>query len=292
MPDLVEPVDGAPDDRAGRALAHVGARSTGPPLDRALRVTVNVHPDRLVGGVPLLRRLADDGVYRSQFETGTSNGGLTARPGGDRWRWESRIFGGAYDDAPPAARPVYGALDHRRRPLGAAVRFGSAHLRLSAGILDRTTFCHPDSTFDPTAFGTAGHMALTALADADERDLLDDYVEAQVHGGLRLDRDVEAVVLDPSHRGTAVEAAAHLLPFPVQWHPGLQLSVVDLTEHTSYRGPEVVAAGREVAVDGLLDARVIGEAARADRHEPQTLKRLWHCVARFGSAVTDPTDRP
>lgn len=57
-----------------------------------------------------------DGVYRNQFETGTSNGGLTARPGGARWRWEQRIFGGAYDDAPAGERPRYGALNHRRHP--------------------------------------------------------------------------------------------------------------------------------------------------------------------------------
>lgn len=283
-----ESVDRRPTDRVGRAFSHVTERSSGPPLDRSLRVTVNFHPDRLVQGVPLLRRLADDGLWRSQFETGTSNGGLTAHPGGDRWRWESRIFGGAYDDAPAATRPVYGALDHRRRPAGAAVRFGSAHLRLAVAVLDRTTFCYPDSTFDPTAFGTADRIALTALADTDDRDLLDDYVEAQVHGGVRLDRDVEAIVLDPSHRGTEVEAAAHLLPFPLQWHPGRRLSLARLVEHRSYRGPEVVEAGRRVAVDGLLDARVIGDAARAGHHDPQTLKRLWHCVARFGSQVSDP----
>jgi hypothetical protein len=51
-------------------------------------VTLHFHPDRLVGGAPILERMAR--VYRSQFETGVSNGGLTACPGGDRWRWESR----------------------------------------------------------------------------------------------------------------------------------------------------------------------------------------------------------
>ncbi|MGW4476241.1 hypothetical protein [Nonomuraea sp. NPDC004354] len=25
---------------------------------------------------------------------------MTAHPGGDRWLWESRSFGGAYDEAP------------------------------------------------------------------------------------------------------------------------------------------------------------------------------------------------
>ena len=61
-------------------------------VDPALRVTLNFHPDRVLRGKPILDALAEDGVYRSQFVTGTSNGGLTAYPGGARWRWESRIF--------------------------------------------------------------------------------------------------------------------------------------------------------------------------------------------------------
>ena len=81
-----------------RAIAHVAARSEGGPIDPALHVTLNFHPDRRVGEVPILQAMALDGLYRSQFETGTSNGGLTAHPGGDRWSWESRIFGNAYDE--------------------------------------------------------------------------------------------------------------------------------------------------------------------------------------------------
>jgi hypothetical protein len=81
----------------------VARSSTGGALDRSLRVTLNFNPDRVVGGATVLEHLARDGVYRSQFETGTSNGGLTAHPGGDRWRWEQRIFGHAYDDAPAGA---------------------------------------------------------------------------------------------------------------------------------------------------------------------------------------------
>jgi hypothetical protein len=69
-----------------RAIVHVAARSHGGPLDPALRVTLNFHPDRLAGGVTTLEAMARDGTVRSQFETGTSNGGLTAHPGGDRWR--------------------------------------------------------------------------------------------------------------------------------------------------------------------------------------------------------------
>ncbi|GGN22230.1 hypothetical protein GCM10011578_053880 [Streptomyces fuscichromogenes] len=93
-----------------KALRHVAAPSVGRPLDSRMRLTMNFHPDRLVAERPILRRLAEDGVYRSQFVTGNCNGGLTAYPGGDRWRWESRIFDGACDCAAADERPVYGAL--------------------------------------------------------------------------------------------------------------------------------------------------------------------------------------
>jgi hypothetical protein len=264
------------------ALRHVATLSAGKPLGAQARVTLNFHPDRLVRNQPVLCQLAADGCYRSQFVTGISNGGLTAHPGGDRWRWESRIFGGAYDDAPPQERPVYGALNFRHKPAGAAPRFGSAHFRLTAETLMRSTFCYPDSFLEPSDFGVASAMALIELAEADRKDALDDYVEAHVHGLVRLDRDVEALVLDPSFRDTAVEAAAHRLTCPVEWHGGFRLSVGELRRHPDYRGPEYVELGAEIAVDGYLDPRIIGEAARTGAHDPQALKKVWHYLARYG----------
>jgi Protein of unknown function (DUF3626) len=277
-------VTGEPAPWAGeRALRHVAARSAGAPLDPRLRVTLNFHPDRDAGGGPILDRLGADGTYRSQFVTGTSNGGLTAFPGGDRWRWESRIFGGAYDQAPAADRPVYGALNFRSRSAGAAPRFGSAHFRLVAGTLPRTTFCYPDSVLEPSDFGVASAMPLIELALADEQDALDDYIEAQVHGPVRLGADVEALVLDPCYRGTAVEAAAGGLGCPVEWHGGFRLALAELRRHPGYRGPEYVGLAARIAVDGSLDPRVIGAAARTGRYDEQALKRVWHYVASFGS---------
>lgn len=272
-----------------QALRHVAALSSGPPIDPALRVTLNFHPDREAAGRPILLALAEDGVYHSQFVTGTSNGGLTAHPGGDRWRWESRIFGGAYDQAPAQQRPVYGALDFRRAPLGAAPRFGSAHLRLTGETLTRSTFCYPDSFFESTAFGVAATLSLVELAEADHRDALDGYIEAQVHGPLVLARDVEALVLDPCYRGTDVEAAARRLPFPLSWHPGLRLTVEELARHPDYRGQQYVDLGTELAVDGHLDPRTLGDAARTGRYDPQSLKKVWHLLARFGSPTNQDT---
>lgn len=259
---------------ADRALAHVAARSTGAPLDRALRVTLNFHPERVVPA------LADSGAYVSQFVTGTGNGGLTAFPGGDRWRWESRMFGGAYDDAPPHERPVYGGLNFRRSPYGASPRFGSSHLRLRPHVLARTTFCYPDSVMEPELFGVADRMSLIEVALADDRDPLDDYVEAHVHGGVSVAADAEALVLDPSHRGTPVERAARRLPCAVEWHPGFRLHVDELRRHPDYRGPRFTALGEEIAVDGWLTPRVLGD--QAGRYDPQDLKKVWHLLARFG----------
>ncbi|WP_281356630.1 DUF3626 domain-containing protein [Amycolatopsis anabasis] len=269
---------------AERALAHVAALAGGGPIAPDLRVTLQFHPDRLVHGVPILTAMARDGVYRSQFETGTSNGGLTAHPGGDRWRWESRLFAGAYDEVAAAERPKYGSLNFRRRAVGGSPRFGSAHLRLTADTLARTTFCYPDSVCEPADFGVAGKAsALIALAEADDKDPLDDYVEAHVHGPLTLGRDVEAIVLDPCYRGTEVERAAAELGCAVEWHGGFRLSTAELRRHPEFRGPEYVELGLALARDGWLDPRILGDAARTGRHDEQDLKRVWHYVARFGN---------
>jgi hypothetical protein len=264
------------------ALAHVG--SGGRPTEPGRRVMLHFHPDRPFRGATVLEAIATDRRYRSQFETATSNGGLTARAGGDRWRWESRMFGGAYDAAPPGDRPTYGALDVHRRPIGAAPRFGSAHLRLAAAVLGRTTCCFPDSVFEPTASAPARRAeGLVALALVAGGDVLDDYVEAQVHGPLRVPDDVEAIVLDPSHRGTAVEETAARLGCPVRWHGGFRLEPAELARRVDYRGPEPVALGLTIAGDGVLDPALLGAAAREGGHDPQVLKKVWHLLARFGS---------
>lgn len=252
-----------------------------------MHVTLNFHPDRLHDGIPILAHLAADGVYRSQFETGTSNGSLTAFEGGSRWEWESRMFGGAYDGCLATERPKYGALNYRRRAVGGSPRFGSAHLRLTSEALLRSTFCYPDSVFEPTHFGVASSMDLISVAVADKQDLLDDHIEAHIHGPLRLACDVEALVMDPCYAGTEVERLARALPCPLEWHPGFRLDVATLREHTTYRGPEYVELGCALAREEYLTPAMIGEAAHDDRYAPEDLKKVWHYLARFGNSAED-----
>lgn len=268
-----------------RALEAVRARSSEGTVAAEARVTLNFHPDMPVDGRMMLERMSEEGVYRSQFETGTSNGGLTAFPGGDRWAWESRIFDGAYDGADPSLRPKYGGLNRGSLSFGAAPRFGSAHLRLFPHVLERTTFCYPDSVFEPVHFGVAERMGLIDLSELQPptRDPLDDYVEAHVHGPVELFRDVEAIVLDPCYRGTQIERWAKDLPVRLEWHQGFALRVeVGCADCAQYRGAEIAHLAHALSRDGWLTPDLIGAARATGQYALQDLKQVWHCLARFG----------
>lgn len=264
------------------ALDHVNSLAKGAAIDLSLRITLNFHPDRTHGGLHILESMVHTGVYKSQFETNTSNGGLTAHPGGDRWSWESRIFGNAYDNAEPHERPKYGALNYKSSQYGGSPRFGSAHLRLNQDTLSRATFCYPDSVFEPEAFGTASSMELITIALTDEKDLLDDYIEAQIHGVLRIDNDVEALVLDPSYKGTDVERMAKKLNCGVEWHDGFMLPITEMEQYPEYRGIEYVKLGQEIAQDDVLTPYIIGLAAKSGKYDLLDIKKVWHYLARFG----------
>lgn len=154
---------------------------------------------------------------------------------------------------------------------------------LSSEVHVRITFCYPDSNEEPTHFGVAERMGLIPFALSADVDELDDHIEAQIHGTVRLDRDVDALVLDPSYRGTRIEELAAGLPCPTAWHGGFRLTTDELARHPDYRGARFVALGRQIAVDDLLNPRILGEAAQSHRHDPQDLKRVWHYLARFGA---------
>ncbi|WP_341715733.1 DUF3626 domain-containing protein [Micromonospora sp. FIMYZ51] len=327
-----------------RTLAGTGVRHDPTRLVAAIgstgRVTLNFHPDRLLAdGRTVAEALAAEGVYRSQFETGISNGGLSAYAGGDRDRWEQRMFGGAYQRAGvrPADRPKYGGLNLLDHPDGACPRFGSCHLRLRTEVLSRTTFCFGDSHLGPRDVGTvdviepvlAALLAATvdtgislgrpgdlvaltgellrirAEVAAEPRAAgraLDDYIEAQIHGELRLARDVAELVVDPSFQGTdsgdILAAVARRYGFPLRWHAGFVLPVHQVD--AEFRGPAIPPLAARVHAEFArpgepLHAALIGRAAASVVTEPgrwadrgpvadtlQHLKQLWHVLVRFG----------
>jgi hypothetical protein len=323
----------------GSADAIVAATAPAGPgrSDHPVRITLNFHPDRIArGGSTVASGLAATGRYRSQWATWVSNGGRSAVPGGGRHRWERELFGGAYDDADPDVDdlPVYGALDLFRDPHGGSPRFGSSYVVLAPHVVERTTFTVGDSHTRPRDVGTWDEMtsiaaglteqatdgallgrpadvgALPALLEGRVPSgppgrVLDGYVEAQVHGGIDLLTDVEAIVLDPSFRGTRTHdllaEAAERSGCLLGWHHGSVLAVADVP--SDVRGPTMPGLARTVAgPDGVVNASRIGIAAGAiapappsrrgddDRSPAQQLKFLWHVLLARGVDAETPPD--
>ena len=277
-----------PENLIAAAMLHVSTKAEGDVLPANASVTLNFHPDAICRGVLMIEALAKDGVYRSQFETLTSNGGLTAYPGGDRWEWENAIFGGAYEHASPSLRPKYGALNYRNRITGGSPRFGSSHFRMRSGVLSRTTFCYPDSCFGPSNFGIAEKCVLIELAERDrpDTDILDSYIEAHIHGIINIADDVDAVVLDSCYKGTEIETVANKLACPIEWHSGYRLPESRIPDCVDYRGAEIAEVAKELVNNGFITPYDIGLARWKD-YDPQHLKKVWHCTAKFGSPIAE-----
>ncbi|HEY4001062.1 MAG TPA: DUF3626 domain-containing protein [Candidatus Xenobia bacterium] len=283
-------------------------------LFRHARVALNFHPDRLLdNGLTVAQGLLADGRYRSQFDTGISNGGRTAYPGGDRHAWEQALFGGGYPDL--NERPKYGALNLMHYADGPAPRFGSCHFVLHAHMHDRCTYTFGDSHGAPSDVGTrdaflsvlaglletvdqtgnaVGRFDTTVpellLAMREPRPavmgaVLDHYIEAQVHGPIALHTDVERLVVDPSFQGTATGNLLVALGLPLSYHEGFQLPARDVPE--AFRGPAIPPLAARIARDyrDPIDAATIGEAAAHLPRDPETLqhvKQLWHVLVQHG----------
>ncbi|MBX3187828.1 MAG: DUF3626 domain-containing protein [Labilithrix sp.] len=276
-------------------------------LDGA-RVTLSFHPDRLRrDGVSVAEGLVREGRYKSQFETGVTNGSPTAFAGGDRDRWERTLFGGAYHagGVGVSERPKYGALNVMGHADGGSPRFGSCFLELRREIASRCTFTWGDSHEGPAHVGTIDVLepvvaALFEAVDAKREALgvtnldvpalvarlanppaptvgraLDAYIEAQVHSDVDLARDVEAIVVDPSFTGTeigdALEALASRHRISLRRHPGFALSPAEVPD--DFRGPRMAPLARRIeaafaSVPGRLDAAALGRAAASLHRDP------------------------
>jgi hypothetical protein len=316
------------------------------------RVVIHFHPDRFgIKPMPVAEALLQEGVYRNQFETGLSSGGLSAFLNGPRDSWERSLFGGAYHahGVTHSERPKYGALELVRYADGPIPRFGSCYFVLRPTVSSRTSFTFAGSE-DPRAterLGTisrmdnvmaalfaeiqAGGMAappwppfraptlglpnltIASLLDVlgelasprkDPAELqagrvLDTQIEAQVHGPLDLQEDVELLVADPAFAPTAtgemLRELASRYGLPLRWHCGFQLAVGEVSD--DFRGPAMPRLARRIAgKDGMIDAAVIGTAEASLHEYPdmwrewgshaevlQHLKQLWHVLVHYGA---------
>jgi GNAT superfamily N-acetyltransferase len=288
------------------ARVHPNATALLDAVRRGGSVTMNFHPDRLLAdGRSVAQALDDEGVYRSQFEARISNGGSTAYPGGDRVVCEHALFASAYQrpDVLVRERPKYGGLNLMNHLNGACPRFGSCHLRLRRAATERATLIFGDSAAKPTDIGLIGAFepvlaplleAVASGAGALGRSIdvrafvegllrrdharawgvfapamthaLNDYIEAHVHGELRSEVDVDAVVIDPAFRdlgvGELLLEAARRHGFQAEWHAGLVLALSDVPQDAPSATPVDVPPHQPV---GLMRWQVFCANGRALR---------------------------
>lgn len=298
-------------------------------------IALHFHPDRLTAnGARVAESLFETGRYLNQFTSGISGGLLDPAANGRRAQWEAQLFGEAYGPhSAPDARPKYGAWQLLPHSDGPSPRFGSCYFLLHPQLNARSTFCFGDSHRLSAARGTRSETdalfselltecferdsalglsqlrlpeLLTRLSqgpsahwlDAPAMGNLDHYIEAQVHGEVRLDRDVRMLVADPSFIGTDVgqtlESLSRRYGFELNWHGGYRLKPEAVPKDR--RGPlmpevaeRVSALGRSEGQGNWVDAYHIGLALSDSIKNPsawqhwgeppsQLLKWLWHLL--------------
>jgi hypothetical protein len=232
-------------------------------------------------------------------------------------------------------RPKYGALNIMRYFDGSVPRFGCCTLRLKREVNLRSTYSYGGSQDAPKDVGTSEFfepVLAALLKDIAEKPLeqrlgwrfpdlksfvsfletaedrremgrcLDEMIEVQIHGEIRMGSDIDALIADPSFRGTEtglkMERLAAQYGFPIYWHDGYELNPGDINEQ--FRGPRIPPLGIRVDKEyggssGKITAEVIGRAAVDLSAKPevwadwgsendtfQHLKQLWHTVVRYG----------
>jgi hypothetical protein len=229
-------------------------------------------------------------------------------------------------------------------PDGPAPRFGSCYFLLGPEVSSRSTFTFGGShepqavdrtgtlkTLDPVmapllaqlergegAFGIS-HLTVSEFlaqltnglskpfGNPQTRPLgraLDSFIEVQVHGGIRLDKDVERLVADPAFRGEAtglvLASIGAKYQIALSWHPGFRLPVSRVPD--VFRDCPVRPLADRIAGQSVLDAANIGAMANTLELEPEAWKtwasdvdplvrrqftlaqfrRLWHVLVLSG----------
>ncbi|MBT9587128.1 DUF3626 domain-containing protein [bacterium] len=221
---------------------------------RGVPVTINFNPEKLVpageGKQPLPLLLAADDRYRNHFETGATHRDDLNNPARVEYykQKETKLYQGRFDALPDHERPEYGAVNPLQLVGGGALIYGPCYLVLKHSMSGRVAVLPRDSRFaTPEQLATlqAPAAALLQRQDEDLQQLMkvalaeiphgeyrnetvegafpgSNYMECQVHGEVRLDDDVEALMADERLRGTPAEGRLRRMAdqhkFPLRWY--------------------------------------------------------------------------
>jgi len=136
-----------------------------------------------------------------------------------RKEWENRLFNNIYNKSKPFDRVKYGVLNVINDPNGVKCcsGYGDSYFLLQNTRL-RTTFASKDTSAVDVKLATAEHYNHVLLSYSDKElnagvgvaigrafctssAVIEQYKEVQIHGPLKLNTDIEAVVVNPKYKG-------------------------------------------------------------------------------------------
>jgi hypothetical protein len=174
-------------------------------VQKRLQAEVNASEVIIRTPAKVAEQIAQDGRFKTQFETGESTGLLAPEA---RTFAETELFG-YKTETPAEARPIYGYLSASER--GSLAQYGDVKWVLKPDVRSRTTFTGSDSLglkVAPSPLSSASYLSSGAEGHFDpltahtspvgprhSGNEWPQYWEAQIHGGVRTS-DVERVELD------------------------------------------------------------------------------------------------
>ena len=161
-----------------------------------------------------IKIIYNDTHYRNTFEI-FKNKPIETNP---RVQWENTLFGKIYGLVDGVERVKYGALNLTNDPNGlkSCLGYGDSYFVLKNKVKERISFVQGDSCGQQLHIATFKHFEHILYYYSDK--LLDDiikvatgksshtidseplYTELQVHGPVRLDTDIEKVVINRRHK--------------------------------------------------------------------------------------------
>ncbi len=165
--------------------------------------------------IPTINLLLKDTHYRSLFEIHSSGGSMDTSA---RNTWEQVLFNKIYDGCEPHERVKYGVVNIMNDPAGvtSARAYGDCYFVLNENVRKRTTFIVGDSSSQEMHLCTlpSSNIMLYLLSDELLKKAMDisagklkcskndnySYIEIQVHGDIRLDRDIKELVVPGAHK--------------------------------------------------------------------------------------------
>lgn len=158
----------------------------------------------------LIDKFNEDCRLKNLFEVNTGRGCTDKNT---RAKWETTLFNGLYDKAEPSERVKYGSLNIDSNPDGviSTKGYGDSYVILKQETKFRVTLVYGDSSGVRSHLYIGTPKYLGNILNYIPDDLLDtavkvakgqninyksyQYIEAQIHGELRMDRDIDSLVI-------------------------------------------------------------------------------------------------